>query len=240
MVAKLTKELFVARSVRTHGNKYSYDNSVYLGVKTDILIFCKACQISFYQTPDNHMRGKGCPKCKCKKLQSNRSKSIDSFIYDANNIHNKEYCYKFVVYKNTHTKVKIKHKKCGNIFYQTPHNHLAGNGCPNCFKGVAGNSSKIELEWIKSLNINSIVTNKTLKINNKNYYPDGYDPLTNTVYEFNGDYWHGNPAKFKPNDINIIAKKTFGELYKKTLRKEETYKKAGYNVVSIWESDYDG
>lgn len=38
----------------------------------------------------------------------------------------------------------------------------------------------------------------------------------------------------------IIArsKKTYGELYQKTLDKEITLKEAGYNVMSIWESDF--
>jgi G:T-mismatch repair DNA endonuclease (very short patch repair protein) len=70
------------------------------------------------------------------------------------------------------------------------------------------------------------------------YIVDGYDPITNTIYEFNGDFWHGNPSKYKKFDINPISGKTFGELYKKTLEKEDNLKKLGYNVISIWESDY--
>jgi hypothetical protein len=38
---------------------------------------------------------------------------------------------------------------------------------------------------------------------------DGYDENTNTVYEYLGDYWHGNPEKFYPKDINRDCKKTF-------------------------------
>ena len=35
----------------------------------------------------------------------------------------------------------------------------------------------------------------TLKVKDKVYYVDGFEPKTNTVYEFNGDYWHGNPER---------------------------------------------
>jgi hypothetical protein len=75
-------------------------------------------------------------------------------------------------------------------------------------------------------------------LQNKHFKLDGYDSKTNTVYEFNGDYWHGNPKKYNWNDINKINKKTFLELYLDTLNKEQLLINAGYNIISIWESDY--
>jgi hypothetical protein len=74
--------------------------------------------------------------------------------------------------------------------------------------------------------------------NIKYYQVDGFDPETNTIYEFNGDYWHGNPVKYNPEDINEINHKTFSELYKETLIKKEILENAGYKVVSIWESEW--
>ena len=62
--------------------------------------------------------------------------------------------------------------------------------------------------------------------------------MNKIIYEFNGDYWHGNPMKFSPNDINQQAHKTFGELHACTLEKERFLKEAGYTVISIWESDW--
>ena len=80
----------------------------------------------------------------------------------------------------------------------------------------------------------------TLKliIKNKKYFIDGFDPQTNTCYEFYGDYWHGNPKIFKFSDINKNNKKTFGELYHKTLKRERLIKSMGYNLIIIWENDY--
>lgn len=68
---------------------------------------------------------------------------------------------------------------------------------------------------------------------------DGFDPLTNTVYEFNGDYFHGNPEIYPSNNVNAINKKTFGELYTKTVEKENILKSAGYKVISIWENEWN-
>ena len=70
-----------------------------------------------------------------------------------------------------------------------------------------------------------------------NYIVDGYDSKTNTVYEYLGDYWHGNPKIFKSNEYNKTNGQTFGELYEKTMKRIESLKTMGYNVVYVWESD---
>ncbi len=40
------------------------------------------------------------------------------------------------------------------------------------------------------------------------------------------------------NDINPISKKTYGELYDKTLEKEQKIRDIGYNLVVMCEIDY--
>ncbi|MGZ5191080.1 MAG: DUF7487 domain-containing protein, partial [Flavisolibacter sp.] len=66
---------------------------------------------------------------------------------------------------------------------------------------------------------------------------DGYCSETNTIYEFHGDYWHGNPDVYSSDEINKVNGKTMGELYQKTLEKEETIKGLGYNLVVAWENE---
>lgn len=91
----------------------------------------------------------------------------------------------------------------------------------------------MENSWLDSLNINE----RQVRIGK--YIVDGFDPLTNTIYEFNGDFWHGNPSKYNPSDINYVNNMKFGDLYEKTLVKENYLRSLGYNVVSIWESDFN-
>lgn len=67
---------------------------------------------------------------------------------------------------------------------------------------------------------------------------DGYCKETNTVYEFYGDKWHGNPRVYRPEDI-VVGNKTANELYLKTKWREEQILKAGYNLVTMWEYDFD-
>lgn len=34
-----------------------------------------------------------------------------------------------------------------------------------------------------------------IKISGRIFKVDGFDPIINTIYEFYGDFWHGNPKK---------------------------------------------
>ena len=79
---------------------------------------------------------------------------------------------------------------------------------------------------------------KQIILNGKKYKLDGYCEQTNTIYEFYGDLWHGNPSKFKKDDINPVNKETYGKLYDNTIKRETELKNAGFNVITIWESDY--
>ncbi len=70
------------------------------------------------------------------------------------------------------------------------------------------------------------------------YYVDGFCEATNTIYEFYGDYYHGNPNKYKATDFNKDAKKTFGQLYADTQRREAVLR-SRFTVITIWEDEYD-
>lgn len=71
------------------------------------------------------------------------------------------------------------------------------------------------------------------------YKVDGFCAITNTVYEFHGDFWHGNPATQDPNSIHPVSLRTMGELYERTMAREKVIRNLGYNLVTIWESDWN-
>lgn len=58
----LTKQEFIDGAEKLHSGKYSYSAVKYLGFAKNVEITCKE-HGSFFQTPCNHMQGKGCPKC---------------------------------------------------------------------------------------------------------------------------------------------------------------------------------
>ena len=55
---------------------------------------------------------------------------------------------------------------------------------------------------------------------------DGYEPETNTVFEFYGCKWHGCPCS-----------KTDKIKYNETIEREKIIKSLGYNLVSVWECE---
>ena len=64
------------------------------------------------------------------------------------------------------------------------------------------------------------MTGKEYKIPSTNYRVDGYLKGTNIVFEFNGDFFHGNPSLFKADDWNSLCKNTYGQLYENTKNRE--------------------
>lgn len=230
---KISYADFFERAKHIHGDKYKYINQNIINVDTKIKIIC-SIHGEFLQTPWRHLLGNGCKKCANYYNAINRTKKIQDFITETNKIHNNLYDYSKSLYIKSSYKIEIicpKH----NSFLQTPNNHLNGSGCPSC----AHNVSKKERKWVNSFNNKNIIKNYSFVLNGKTIKTDGFDPITNTIYEFNGDFWHGNPTVFSKDKINNVVKKTFEELYLKTINKERLLKEAGYNVISIWEFDFD-
>lgn len=54
---------FVQKAIKVHDNKYSYENCVYINSKTKCWITCLKCKKDFFQKPDHHLKGSGCPTC---------------------------------------------------------------------------------------------------------------------------------------------------------------------------------
>ena len=90
--------------------------------------------------------------------------------------------------------------------------------------------------WLDQLNIMN--RKFVIKHKNKRYKPDGYDPKTNTIYEFLGDFWHGNPEIYNLDDINIKCDKTFKKLNEYTFQRFDEIKSLGYKIIYIWENDF--
>lgn len=72
----------------------------------------------------------------------------------------------------------------------------------------------------------------------KVYIVDGYDPNTNTVYEYLGNFAHGAHNTYPKNrDIKTWLGKTPNELYYGTVERFKILYELGYKVFFVWESD---
>ena len=110
---------------RIHGNKYDYSKVEYVNDRTKVCIICPE-HGEFWQTPNNHLKGKGCSKC-----YGNAKKTKEEFVKKAREIHGNKYDYSKVEYNGTDIKVCIICPEHGE-FWQTPYNHLKGQGCFKC------------------------------------------------------------------------------------------------------------
>jgi hypothetical protein len=219
-------EEFINNSKKLHNNYYDYSKVNYVSSLIKVEIICPI-HGSFWQTPGNHSSKKGCISC-----FGHKKLSTKEFIIKANNIHNNRYDYSETNYVSNNKKVKIHCKEHG-IFLQTPDNHLHKKGCPLCVSTI----SKSETTWLDSFDNPKIIRQyRIIVAEGKHFRVDGYDPTTNTVYEYHGKYWHGHPDVFPDrNAVHPVNKIPAINLYERTLEKEHLLKDLGYNLISVWE-----
>ena len=121
---KYTTEEFINKAQLVHKNKYDYSLVEYVNSATKIKIVCEKHGV-FSQIAQNHLIGKGCPKCGGHYMDN------EYFIDEATIKHNGKYDYSLVKYIKSNECVIIKCPTHG-IFVQRPSNHLTGCGCPKC------------------------------------------------------------------------------------------------------------
>lgn len=177
-----TLDDFIIKANEKHNYKYSYSSSFYTNTDTKITILCSV-HGDFTLTPNKHIQGQGCPKCKTNKLREYFSNTFNDFIIKANKKHDNKYKYNDSVYINNSSKINIVCEKHGE-FKQSAANHLSGQGCPKCKR------SKGELKIEKMLNNSNIKYEAQKTFNTCRYkYPlkfDFYLPTLRICIEYDG------------------------------------------------------
>ena len=149
----LTKELFIEKAMKVHGEKYDYSLVNFVNTQTKVKIICHSHGV-WEQKPNGHLSGRGCRSCSgSKKL------TTIEFIDKSKSIHDNKYDYSLVDYKGGRVKVKI---ICPihSVFLQEAGSHMVGIGCANC------KESKGEREiskWLIEQEINFKKENSKLK-----------------------------------------------------------------------------
>ncbi|NFB57097.1 hypothetical protein EXM89_12090 [Clostridium botulinum] len=100
----------------------------YINQRTKIKIKHNTCGHEYETLPTVILQGGRCPKCfgnEAKRKSTNRFKEeVKSIVGDEYEV--------LGDYINTHTKILIKHNKCGNEYEVRPSSFLSGTRCPNC------------------------------------------------------------------------------------------------------------
>ncbi|XP_032227446.2 uncharacterized protein LOC116610891 [Nematostella vectensis] len=68
---------------------------------------------------------------------------------------------------------------------------------------------------------------------------DGYAADTNTVYQYQGCFYHGCPTCFLPDTVNPLTHTTMRELRDHTRATELRLRALGYNYEEVWECQFD-
>jgi hypothetical protein len=129
MPAKLSITEFITRASNIHNNLYDYSKVIYSGMTQKVCIIDPDYG-EFWQMPLAHINNKsGHPLRGRKRAAVVRQTPLDTFIEDAQKIHNNLYDYSKVEYKGCDTKVCIIDPEYGE-FWQSPYQHLRSHGCP--------------------------------------------------------------------------------------------------------------
>jgi len=106
------------------------------------------------------------------------------------------------------------------------------------------NYSAGQIEWAEFLKISipdmrHILNNDDgeYKIPSTKYLADGFSKKENTIFEYHGDEFHGNPNLHEPTEMSWMGK-TYGELWANTQKKQKVCENIGYKFYYIWECDW--
>ncbi len=233
--SRLTQEEFVARSTALHNGFYSYDNAKIKLTNVHLAVTCPL-HGDFQITPNNHMRGKGCPVCgeakrghrkdpaaACRVGADNMiAKHALKFVEQAREVHGEAYDYSKVSYAGRKAKITIICPEHGP-FEQTPGHHLSReHGCPGCShhrsKGEAALVKFVSAFTTPVVRDRSILGGKELDI----YLPD-----QKLAIEYCGDYWHAVKSEEE-------EKLTWRRHYDKY----DACQKRGIHLLTIFESEW--
>lgn len=228
---KMTNDEFKIKANIVHNYAYDYSISKCSGFYNDIEIICKV-HGKFIQKVRKHLYGHGCKKCANEKLM------INNFVEKCQEKY-KEYDFDYseIVYKGMFIPITIICKKHVPFEKKPVSFYHKERICPMC---VNRTSSKPEKIWLDKLNIPEEYRNYYISIKDKMFCVDGIDIDNKIIYEFYGDFYHGNPKIYDKNRMNTLLKETFGDLYLKTMeRKEYIEKNSEYKIIFTWENNFN-
>ena len=180
-VEKHTLESFKKAAIKVHGERFDLSGiTEYVNNRGIVYPICHEKDENgvehgaFSVTVHNFLRGRGCPKCKNKRISQSETKTTEEYIEQVKKIHGDDYDYSELKYIGANKDVYIIcHKRDYNGiehggFWQKATVHLMGCGCSKCAK------SKLETSFREICDV--------YNIHYKNDYKDNFDGLRNDFY----------------------------------------------------------
>jgi len=126
---RYSNEKFAKIAENVHEKKYNYSEVNYINNNTKVCIICPE-HGKFWQTPNSHLRGSGCPLCYRKET---REKECTKFLDKCKKLYDGKYDYSQTEYINSNSKIPIICSEHG-IFWKSAIKHSMGQACPICSK----------------------------------------------------------------------------------------------------------
>lgn len=200
-------EIFIEKAKKVHGEQYIYSMTNYINTNTKVCITCPE-HGEFWQTPHNHLKGSGCPKCASEKNAKKKKMGAEQFVYKAKKIHGDKYDYSKVDFKGTNKKVCIICPKHGE-FWQFANQHIQGRGCPHCKQSML---EKEVRDFLEKENIKFIAQKRAKWLGKQSL--DFYLPEYNIAIECQGgqhfkpsEYFGGNERYLKTKELDLNKNK---------------------------------
>ena len=232
------KNDFISKATAVHNNMYDYSKAVYETVITKLTIICKR-HGDFNMSPNNHLSGQGCPACGKEISSLANFKEFDEYQPEFVNLYGEKYDYSSVEWEGGSKPITVICKIHGE-FQILPYLHKIGKECQKCSNQHSG----ISMSWLLYMEIRYSTRIKHARnsgefiIPGTRYKADGYGESINTIFEFHGDFWHGNPKLYNETSINPRTNTTYGSLYETTVTKSNIIKEKGFELIEIWEHDW--
>ena len=198
---------------------------------------CLQCRKDFKENKKEIDRAK--KRAENNRVKSNKSRTtpVDEVLKILTEKYGDKFSYDLTGYENLQSVMTVTCKKHGSFNIIIKSYMQTSYGCRSC---ANAGTSKAEYDWLASKNIdNMLYQHKIEYMPNKFLFTDGYDPTTNTIYEYLGDYWHGNIGKYKKDFFNKKSKKTMIELFDITQDRFKMLSDMGYNIIYRWDSSDD-
>lgn len=139
-----TKEEFIEKSIKIHGDKFNYDLVEYINSKTKVKIKCNKCNSIFEQVPSMHLAGNGCSVCN----PPHKKLTQEEFVGRLSKTHpNLEVLSQ---YNGKDRKITVRCKIHDYIYETTPHRLVGGANCIHCYNDRRGETIKNDINKIKN------------------------------------------------------------------------------------------
>lgn len=209
-----TFDSFVSAAKDRHGDKYEYPTQPMANSRSMVRLICPA-HGDFSIRAYSHLNGQGCRACGYETNGKRSQIGLSEFLRRARAVHGDTYEYLSGL-SGLHCNMRIACPIHGE-FSQTPHNHLAGAGCPRCVGKISRGETEVA-DFIRSLGLEVVTSDRTVIAP---FEVDVHVPSLRVGVEYNGVWFHRD---------DLVGNKT--------RRKWEAAAKAGITLVQIFEDEW--